>query len=72
MTYLVIIDGEFVTSRGLGPLGVVYKIVLRIALTSLARHYGFICGEPAGARRPGAGRVRHWGADDYRPVIGGE
>jgi hypothetical protein len=44
------------------------KIVLRLALTSLARHYGLIRGEAAGPR-PAAGRVRHWGAEGYRPVI---
>jgi hypothetical protein len=41
------------------------KLVLRLALSSLARHYGLgeaATGAPAGA-------VRHWGAEDYRPEI---
>jgi hypothetical protein len=45
------------------------KIVLRLALTSLARHYGLLHGESEGARAGGR-RVRHWGTEDYRPVIG--
>lgn len=44
------------------------KIVLGVALSALARHYGFTRPEPATARVP---RVRHWGADDYRPSIDG-
>lgn len=38
------------------------KVVLQLALTRLARHYGLIAPEPAAS-----GLVRHWGADDYRP-----
>ncbi|MGA7118284.1 MAG: DUF6456 domain-containing protein [Hyphomicrobium sp.] len=44
------------------------KIVLQIALTSLARHYGIV----EGGGSAGAGRqaqARHWGAPDYRPSI---
>jgi hypothetical protein len=42
------------------------KIVLQIALTSLARHYGIL----EGSRPAGAGRqTRHWGTPDYRPSI---
>jgi hypothetical protein len=44
------------------------KIVLGVALAALARHYGFAEPASAGAR---AARVRHWGADDYRPDIDG-
>lgn len=40
------------------------KVVLLMALTTLARHYRLICNE-AGA----AGRVQHWGAEDYRPSV---
>lgn len=43
------------------------KVVLQIALTRLARHYGLIAKErkqPSGARR-----MRHWGAADYRPTL---
>lgn len=43
------------------------KLVLRLALAALARHYG-LSGVVEGA--PGKGRVRHWGAPDYRPRIG--
>jgi hypothetical protein len=39
------------------------KVVLDLALTRLARHYGLIAPE-----RP-AGRMRHWGEADYRPTI---
>lgn len=43
------------------------KIILRLALSSLARHYGI--GAPGRAPEAGAGRVRHWGSDDYRPLF---
>lgn len=43
------------------------KLVLQLALTGLARHYGLIRPEPGPAAR---GAVRHWGASDYRPRIG--
>lgn len=42
------------------------KLVLGIALSALARHYGLI-GEAQAA--PRTARVRHWGANDYRPAI---
>ena len=39
------------------------KVVLQLALTSLARHYGLLVPEfHAGARG-----LRHWGSEDYRP-----
>ena len=41
------------------------KLVLRLALRSLARHYGL----SAVARGGDGGKVRHWGAEDYRPRI---
>lgn len=41
------------------------KLVLRMALTSLARHYGLA---PVATGRASA-ELRHWGADDYRPAI---
>lgn len=44
------------------------KIVLGMALSALARHYGFAA--PASAA-PRAARVRHWGAAGYRPSIDG-
>jgi len=40
------------------------KVVLDIALTTLARHYGLIPPE-----RPPAARLRHWGDADYRPTL---
>lgn len=41
------------------------KVVLRLGLAALARHYG-LAGTARGARAKG---VRHWGTDDYRPTI---
>jgi Domain of unknown function (DUF6456) len=41
------------------------KVVLQLALTRLARHYGI--GAAGRAVAPGAGPVRHWGSDDFRP-----
>ena len=44
------------------------KVVLNIALTTLARHYGLIPPElPPG--RPPPARLRHWGDADYRPTL---
>lgn len=40
------------------------KVVLELALTRLARHYGMIPPEPALATR-----LRHWGDADYRPTL---
>jgi len=45
------------------------KVVLKLALQALARHYG-IGSAAVGA--PGHGRSRHWGSADFRPKIGGE
>ena len=42
------------------------KVVLQIALTRLARHYGLIREEPA---KPSQRRLRHWGSEDYRPTL---
>jgi len=43
------------------------RLLLQRALSALARHYGL---EPrANAREAIARRLRHWGADDYRPTI---
>ena len=42
------------------------KLVLRLALAALARHYG-LSEKATGSGR--AGRLEHWGAEDYRPVI---
>jgi hypothetical protein len=42
------------------------KLVLRLALDALARHYGLA----AAARGPeGRSAMRHWGAEDYRPAL---
>ena len=43
------------------------KVVLQLALTRLARHYGL--GECASHAIPRATQVRHLGSDDYRPVF---
>ena len=43
------------------------KVVLQLALQSLARHYGLASGPAAGHGRP---QIRHWGADGYRPALG--
>lgn len=48
------------------------KIVLRLALTALARHYGLLRGGGDGAAKAQGSHVRHWGAEGYRPVIGGD
>jgi hypothetical protein len=42
------------------------KVVLRLGLSSLARHYGLLA-TASGRKRSSA--IRHWGADDYRPTI---
>lgn len=42
------------------------KIVLGVALSALARHYGFSKEKPASPVR-----VRHWGASGYRPHLDG-
>ena len=42
------------------------KVVLQLALTSLARHYGLL-----GARAVPM-RTRHWGAEGYRPTAEGD
>jgi hypothetical protein len=42
------------------------KVVLQMALTSLARHYGLLPPQPP---PDPFGRLRHWGSDDYRPTL---
>ncbi len=44
------------------------KVVLGIALTRLARHYGLPVGNAAGRRNVQA-RIRHWGSEGYRPRL---
>jgi hypothetical protein len=44
------------------------KVVLQIALTRLARHYGLIGKEDSG-EQPRGRRLRRWGSDDYRPTL---
>ena len=45
------------------------KVILQIALTRLARHYGLVSDGQlnAGLKR----RLRHWGTEDYRPTLNG-
>ena len=45
------------------------KIILRIALTRLARHYGLLA-KPCNDGAPG-GKIRHWGDQNFRPTIDG-
>jgi hypothetical protein len=42
------------------------KIILQLALQRLARHYGLLRD---GEAQAGPAKVRHWGAQDYRPRI---
>lgn len=42
------------------------KVILQIALSRLARHYGYLHDEDS---EHVWRRLRHWGADDYRPTI---
>lgn len=44
------------------------KVVLTLALTRLARHYGYLTDTGGGGS--GGPRIRHWGAEDYRPLAG--
>lgn len=43
------------------------KVVLQLALTRLARHYG-LC-ESASLAPARVAQVRHWGSDDFRPMF---
>jgi hypothetical protein len=43
------------------------KIILGLALSSLARHYGM--GTRASSPGAGGSGVRHWGSEDYRPLF---
>ncbi len=42
------------------------KVVLRLGLNSLARHYGLAA---TASGRDRSGTILHWGAEDYRPTI---
>ena len=42
------------------------KVVLQIALTRLAKHYGLISSE---TQKPARRGLRHWGSEDYRPTL---
>lgn len=43
------------------------KVILQIALTGLARHYGLV--SDAVVAEPVTRRLRHWGAGDYKPNL---
>lgn len=43
------------------------KLMLQTALTALARHYGLL--PPKDAETLWRDRLRHWGAEDYRPTL---
>ena len=43
------------------------KVVLQLALTRLARHYGLV--SESEIARPLMRRIQHWGTHDYRPTI---
>jgi hypothetical protein len=43
------------------------KVILHLALQRLARHYGIRPEAPTA----GPSRIRHWGADGYRPTLDG-
>lgn len=43
------------------------KVILQLALRQLARHYDMV-REPSFAYDPNGG-IRHWGSENYRPVI---
>lgn len=43
------------------------KVVLQLALTRLARHYGILPAE----EQPQRPQIRHWGTPDYRPKLDG-
>jgi hypothetical protein len=43
------------------------KVVLQIALSRLARHYGLM---PPARQSTGPAQIRHWGGEGYRPNIG--
>lgn len=43
------------------------KVILQIALTRLARHYGLVSDAEVAA--PVRQRLRHWGTDDYKPNL---
>lgn len=45
------------------------KVLLSIALTRLARHYGLISDDRY--TPPSYVKIMHWGAEDYRPTIDG-
>ena len=45
------------------------KVVLQLALRSLARHYGMIA--PDGGAWTARAGIRHWGTPDYKPNIEG-
>jgi hypothetical protein len=43
------------------------KVILQLALTKLARHYGLVSEEKISSSL--RSKLTHWGADDYRPRL---
>lgn len=46
------------------------KVVLQLALTRLARHYGLLPPVAETSAADGRRAVQHWGRDGYRPSLG--
>lgn len=45
------------------------KVILQLALSSLARHYGMEEGRQSLGDGRARSKIKHWGAEDYRPSL---